>query len=616
MLLPWIMCKKNHPFTISKNTLISKINTQQPVPTIISTLNIPAIFSAIMKQALEFNLKILKKMPSDFEIQRCHAILKNVELKPVPCINCKGDPSHAEVRIFLPLRHQKFKHLLGTIALMMTLSFILPYVTWAFESPGTAGFLKAVTYEGKPITIPEKYGTIEASFQGSNQTILCIQDLHCQYEVQKNFSHIISHLHQQHHLKLIGEEGGAGHLDMSVLKKFPLQDIKEGVADYFVKEGRLTGAEQFTSNTKDKIDLEGVENKALYDQSYADIQSFLNAETQGQCYDLRDALEELKPTLYNPALYEYDQKRTAYRNGEMDLLNYAVSLKKAARKYHVDTQAYATLAQFLRVHQNYFSGEMDSSRLMQDITQLDQDIRGQLYNNPNQQKLDQLMGQLDIMEKLLNISVTQEELNEFRTHRQNYTIKAFTDFIKAQDRSAVEYFDTDLYSLDDKLKKVESFYDLADRRSQAFVDNLLAKMKEKKESIALMVNGGFHIEKILQELKKRDVSYVSIKPKVTRQDIVNPYFDLLQGQKSPLERLLAQNQTIFAPPVLPAEQAPMNRMVESLTDPAGLAMLENLTNKDHQATTAYFDTYTDMVWKKVTRVTNKQTNANMAIPGG
>ncbi len=68
MLLPWIMCKKNHPFTISKNTLISKINTQQPVPTIISTLNIPAIFSAIMKQALEFNLKILKKMPSDFEI--------------------------------------------------------------------------------------------------------------------------------------------------------------------------------------------------------------------------------------------------------------------------------------------------------------------------------------------------------------------------------------------------------------------------------------------------------------------------------------------------------------------------------------------------------------------
>lgn len=504
---------------------------------------------------------------------------------------------------------------MSIITLIITLSFIFPYVTWAFESPGSIGLPKAITYHGKPITIPEKYGTIEATFQGSHQTVLCIQDLHCQYEVQKNISHIISQLHQQHHLNLIGEEGGAGKLDMSVLKKFPLQDIKEGVADYFVKQGRLTGAEQFTSNTKDKIDLEGVENKALYDQSYADIQSFLNAETQGQCYDLRDALEELKPTLYNPALYEYDKKRTAYHNGEMDLLNYAVSLKKAARKYRVDTQAFPALNQFLSLHQNYFSGDLDSSRLMQDINQLDKDIRGQLYNNPNQQKLDQLTARLDIMEKLLNISVTQEELKEFRAHRQSYTVKAFTDFIKSQDRSAVEYFDMDLYSLDDKLKKVEDFYNLADQRSKAFVDNMLAKMKEKNQSIALMVNGGFHIEKILQELKKRDVSYVSIKPKVTRQDIVNPYFDLLQGQKSPLERLLAQNQTIFAPQVMAEQPREMRVAVESLTAPAAEAELQNLIGDERQETTAYLDTYNDLVWQRVDHVIDAESR-EMTIPNG
>ncbi|MBN1595940.1 hypothetical protein JW933_08460, partial [candidate division FCPU426 bacterium] len=46
-------------------------------------------------------------------------------------------------------------------------------------------------------------------------------------------------------------------------------------------------------------------------------------------------------------------------------------------------------------------------------------------------------------------------------------------------------------------------------------------------------------------LKASGISYLSVKPRVTKQDLVNPYFSLLRNRQTPLEKLLSQNQNIF-----------------------------------------------------------------------
>ncbi|NTU50430.1 MAG: hypothetical protein HGA87_06090, partial [Desulfobulbaceae bacterium] len=97
---------------------------------------------------------------------------------------------------------------------------------------------------------------------------------------------------------------------------------------------------------------------------------------------------------------------------------------------------------------------------------------------------------------------------------------------------------------------MEKFYQLADTRSRHFAGNLLKKMDEKHESLAVVITGGFHTNGMLEELRKKDIGYVSVKPRLTQQDAANPYFSLLQGRLLPLEKLLAKNQTLLAPRVL------------------------------------------------------------------
>ncbi len=451
-------------------------------------------------------------------------------------------------------RHPRLSVWLKACAIMMTVSFVLPYVTWAFDAGNYAicqpNFMR-IAHLGKALTIPEKIGAISRGFQGNGKTIVCIQDLHCNYEVQKNIANIIQHLVKKNGLKLIGEEGAFDTVNTDKISTFPIKKIREQVSDYFVKQGKITGAEYYVCTSGQDIRLVGIETPELYKAGQQAVRAFLNAESQGYCYDLRDMLEELKADIYNSRLLKFDGKRVAYREGNIDILKYSAYLHHTARKLQVDLSVYPNLARFLSLKQNVFLPEVDPDQLFQELDKLDANIRGYLYSNNTQQELDELYTRLDIIERLLNISVSPEELDKFRTEREKYTIQAFINFVGAIRESPtneVDYIESDMYALDEYLNKVEEFYRLADERSIHFVDNLVRKMDCLDENLAVMINGGFHTDKVLAELKRRDITHVSIKPRVTRHDVVNPYFFLLQDRKTPLEKLLAKNQTIMSLP--------------------------------------------------------------------
>ncbi|MCK5242555.1 hypothetical protein KAR34_08895, partial [bacterium] len=256
------------------------------------------------------------------------------------------------------------------------------------------------------LTIPEKIGAINRGFQGNGKTVVCIQDLHCNYEVQKNIAGIIQHLVKKHGLKLVGEEGAFHTVDTSPISAFPIRKVREEVSDYFVKQGKITGAEHYAAISGGAIQLEGIETPELYEASQKAVRSFLNAESQGYCYDLRDMLEELKADIYNSQLLKFDHKRVAYREGNISILKYSAYLHRTARKLQLDLDVYPNLARFLSLKQNVFSPKVDPDQLFQELDNLDAAIRQQLYTDKTQQELDELYHRLDIVEKMLNISVS------------------------------------------------------------------------------------------------------------------------------------------------------------------------------------------------------------------
>ncbi len=241
-------------------------------------------------------------------------------------------------------------------------------------------------------------GAINQGFQGNGKIVVHIQDLHCNYEVQKNIANIIQHLVKKHGLKLVGEEGAFHTVDTSPISAFPIRKVREEVSDYFVKQGKITGAEHYAAISGGAIQLEGIETPELYAAGQKAVRSFLNAESQGYCYDLRDILDELKAALYNPRLKQFDARRTAWREGSLDLLKYCVHLYTSARKLKPEVGAYPQLTRFVSQNQNFFSLEINPDRLFQELDKLDTVIRQQLYTSEPQRELDILYRRLDIVE--------------------------------------------------------------------------------------------------------------------------------------------------------------------------------------------------------------------------
>ena len=97
------------------------------------------------------------------------------------------------------------------------------------------------------------------TIQPSNNTIVHIQDAHCNYAAQQKIAEIIAHLNREYGAQVINLEGGAKDYDLSIFTNIHDKNIREKVADNFVKEGLVNGAEYFAINNPEKVTLWGIE---------------------------------------------------------------------------------------------------------------------------------------------------------------------------------------------------------------------------------------------------------------------------------------------------------------------------------------------------------------------
>ncbi|MFH1791072.1 MAG: hypothetical protein ABH885_03695, partial [Candidatus Omnitrophota bacterium] len=97
--------------------------------------------------------------------------------------------------------------------------------------------------------------------------IVYLQDAHCNYSCQKSIAGIIDYFNRFHGVKLAGLEGGSGNYDFSLFTSIPDIDIRENIADYFVREGRVTGAELFAIMNPERISVKGLEEPGLYEKN-------------------------------------------------------------------------------------------------------------------------------------------------------------------------------------------------------------------------------------------------------------------------------------------------------------------------------------------------------------
>ncbi|MFH2138342.1 MAG: hypothetical protein ABII88_07505 [Candidatus Omnitrophota bacterium] len=177
------------------------------------------------------------------------------------------------------------------------------------------------------LIIPEEIGSIKEIHIPNNPSefmIITIQDLHCNYQAQKNIAAMLNYLTTTHSLRLISVEGGFGKMDTVFYQKLPDEKIKEQVADYFLKEARINGTEYFAITTDKDIALYGAEDAKYYDKN---LEAFLRAlpkrdKILTDIAVLENDLNILKERIYNKRLKEFDDHIVAYENGELAFEDY------------------------------------------------------------------------------------------------------------------------------------------------------------------------------------------------------------------------------------------------------------------------------------------------------
>jgi len=190
-----------------------------------------------------------------------------------------------------------------------------------------------------PITDPDKIivaenmGRIKEIFKGQdNRLIINIQDAHCNLEAQTNISNILDVLAKQYGLTFVALEGSAGELDPSLFTTFPDDDIRKEVAAYFLKQGKINGAEYFAITSKNPARLYGVETKEYY---LKNLTAFTNTvkdrdKLKACCTTIKGSLERLKGRLFSKGLKELDAKSSDYKDGKIDFLSYCAYLRGQA----------------------------------------------------------------------------------------------------------------------------------------------------------------------------------------------------------------------------------------------------------------------------------------------
>lgn len=245
-------------------------------------------------------------------------------------------------------------------------------------SPAEAESLRAKKVMPIEIIIPEGAGHIVEGFKSKGalkKVIIHIQDIHTNYEAQKNLSRIIETLIKGKGLRLIMVEGGWGNVNLSYLRSYADREHRFKVAEEYLKAGKISGEEYLDIISDYDIDLEGLEDESLYKanlDAFFEIEKF-RVKAAGELTTIRTAVERLKKKIYPSQLLELEKAGRDYEDEKITLADYYKYINILARKTRQELLSYPNFENFIRVtesekHINFPSVEKERSKLIERLS--------------------------------------------------------------------------------------------------------------------------------------------------------------------------------------------------------------------------------------------------------
>ncbi len=176
-----------------------------------------------------------------------------------------------------------------------------------------------------------KSANFPAGWKNNDLTVIRIQDVHMNVEAQSNISKSIQGLIDQGKVDFVALEGAFEEIDVSGFRAFEDQVAIRMVAEYFLKENKISGAIHAALTDSSNIPpFVGVDDKVLHTSH---INSYKEAvkhadEQKARLKNEVASTEAEKAKLFNPHLLAFDKDVQAYRSGSLQMGDYVKSLIK------------------------------------------------------------------------------------------------------------------------------------------------------------------------------------------------------------------------------------------------------------------------------------------------
>ncbi len=300
-------------------------------------------------------------------------------------------------------------------------------------------------------------------------------------------------------------------------KMYNYKTEKTGIADYMKYLAKLS--------TKHKIDYSGFKNINIL-QSTLEMEGkidFKNAEAEREA-----VIEDLTARLLDDDMEEMLDMSMKFKSNRISQHEFYQHLARLCDKMDISLNRYNDLDSYIEYIASYH--DLDASKLFAEIDELENRIADTIYIEEDQKRLFRIAKDLIILKGLVDFKLTPDEFNYYSSHKAGFDVNSWLAFLKLN----AEYFGLSMQIPDDasiitrNIPTLEAFYKIAQKRDDAFVENIDKQFEAKDLELAFLMTGGFHTPGITRRLKEAGYSYVVIAPRIEMAMDYDKYHRLLK----------------------------------------------------------------------------------------
>ena len=269
-------------------------------------------------------------------------------------------------------------------------------------------------------------------------------------------------------------------------------------------------------------------------QGYPNLSRLLEASRLEKGIDFekvdqeRDALiDALTAKLSKEDVDALVTKSVAYRDKQISQKEYYEHLAFLADENEVLFETYPNLDTYIR-YVGLYDG-IDHVALFKEGDQFEEKIRTVLLGTAEQKEVASLDKKVNILLSLMEFKLSPDEYQFYAQNRIGFLTKEWLPYLS---QKAIAYGLTTPIPkeavVDRHLSLLDHFYQVAQKREMAFIENTMEEMTKYGAKTAVLKTGGFHTPGLTHFLREKGISYVVVSPKITEASNPELYHSMLR----------------------------------------------------------------------------------------